>query len=170
MKGFYFEILFFLLLYLFCFVLLSTIYKLCSNNSNLSVPINNTTNYLSIPETTTIQLINIDNLNSKTNHKYDLINFRLYQDLIIDNKLILPKDTNIQGMITKIHKGRLLGERAIIRIKLNNITLSNENTLCISPDLKLKGGNSYTNIVSNLIVPFSGYCLKEKKFLAQLEA
>lgn len=112
---------------------LSTIYKLAQNNSNLSVPINNTTNYLSIPETTTIQLINIDNLNSKTNHKYDLINFRLYQDLIIDNKLILPKDTNIQGMITKIHKGRLLGERAIIRIKLNNITLSNENTASISP-------------------------------------
>ena len=40
-----------------------------------------------------MQIINIDNLDSKTNHKYDLINFRLYQDLVVNNEIILPKDT-----------------------------------------------------------------------------
>lgn len=57
-----------------------------------------------------MQIINIDNLDSKTNHKYDLINFRLHQDLVVNNEIILPKDTKLQGMITKIHGSRLLGK------------------------------------------------------------
>lgn len=123
----------------------------------------NTTTYLHLPEKTTMQIINIDNLDSKTNHKYDLINFRLYQDLIVNNEIILPKDTKLQGMITKIHGSRLLGESAIIRIKLNNITLTDGSILEFPCDLKLKGGKNYANIASSIIVPFSGLLFKGKE-------
>ncbi|HJG04104.1 MAG TPA: hypothetical protein K8V99_05930 [Megamonas funiformis] len=75
----------------------------------------------------------------------------------------MPKDTKLQGMITKIHGSRLLGESAIIRIKLNNITLADGSILEFPCDLKLKGGKNYANIASSIIVLFSGLLFKGKE-------
>lgn len=126
-------------------------------------PTSNSITYLHLPETTTMQIINIDDLDSKTNHKYDLVNFRLYQDLMVNNEIILPKDTQLQGMITKVHPSRLLSESAIIRIKLNDITLADGSILEFPHELKLKGGKNYANIASSIIVPFSGLLFKGKE-------
>lgn len=151
-----------LLIILSCIIYLPSITH-AQNNTNTQNTTTNTTTYLHLPEKTTMQIINIDNLDSKTNHKYDLINFRLHQDLVVNNEIILPKDTKLQGMITKIHGSRLLVESAIIRIKLNNITLADGSILEFPCDLKLKGGKNYANIASSIIVPFSGLLFKGKE-------
>lgn len=151
-----------LIIILSCIIYLPSI-TYAQNNTNTQNTTTNTTTYLHLPEKTTMQIINIDNLDSKTNHKYDLINFRLHQDLVVNNEIILPKDTKLQGMITKIHGSRLLGESAIIRIKLNNITLIDGSILEFPCDLKLKGGKNYANIASSIIVPFSGLLFKGKE-------
>lgn len=151
-----------LIIILSCIIYLPSI-SYAQNDTNLPKTTTNTTTYLHLPETTTIQIINIDDLDSKTNRKYDLINFRLYQDLVVSNEIILPKDTKLQGMITKIHGSRLLSESAIIRIKLNNITLTDGSILEFPHELKLKGGKNYANIASSIIVPFSGLLFKGKE-------
>lgn len=119
--------------------------------------------YLQIPEKTTIKLINIDNLSSKENHKYDLVYFRLLNDFKLDNDIILPKDTQLEGLITKIHASRIFGQSAVIRIKLKDVRLADGSILQFDNDLKLKGGQNYTNIASSVIVPFSGMLFKGKE-------
>lgn len=117
-------------------------------------------NYVNIPQNTMIQLFNIDDLHSNINQKHDLIRFRLLTDLKINNEVILPKDTTIEGSITKIHGSRLLGESGLIRIKLKDITVNNNAIIHFPNELKLKGSKNYTSVASSIVIPFSGLLLK----------
>lgn len=115
---------------------------------------------VNIPQNTTIELSNIDDLHSNINQKHDLIHFRLLTDLKINDEVILPKDTMLEGTITKIHGSRLLGESGIIRIKLKDVLLDNNTMLHFPNELKLKGSKNYTSIASSIVVPFSGLLFK----------
>lgn len=151
---------------LYIFFIFAIIFISSSNLSFAQQSISNngeTKTYLQIPEKTVIQLINIDNLSSKKNNKYDIIHFRLLEDFSLNGKIILPKNYELQGLITKIHASRILGESAIIRIRLNDITLDDGTNLQFVPDLKLKGGKNYTSFASSVIVPFSGLLFKGKE-------
>lgn len=145
--------------YLFYFIIIFNIIFILPLNSCFAQE-STSANYLNIPQDTTIQLTNIDDLYSNTNQKHDLIHFRLLNDLKINDEVILPKDTPIEGVITKVHASRLLGESGIIRIKLSEIILPNQQILQFPNDLKLKGNKNYTSLASSIIVPFSGLLFK----------
>ena len=66
-------------------------------------------------------------------------------------------------MVTKAHGSRLFGESGIIRIKLDDILLTDGTTLHFPNDLKLKGGKNYTSLASSIVVPFSGLLLKGRE-------
>ncbi len=116
-----------------------------------------------IAKGTILKLKSLDTLDSNINQKFDLVNFCLTENFTINGLVIIPKDTQITGMITKIHGSRLLGESAVIRIKLRDYFLPNGKYLKFKDDLKIKGGKNYTGIASSIIVPFSGLLFKGKE-------
>ncbi len=116
-----------------------------------------------IAEDTVMKLKVLDSLDSNVNKKYDLVNAVLVEDLVVDNVVIIPKDTQFKGMITKIHGSRMFGESAVIHITLPDYKMANGKMLHFKDDLKLKGGKNYTGLAASVVVPFSGLLLKGKE-------
>lgn len=154
----YFKNLFLTVALIFCCVLIPANISFAQEN-----PTNPPKTYLQIPEDTTITLINIENLDSDNTHKFDLAHFTLANDFVLNGQTILTKGSKLQGIVTKAHGSRLFGESGIIRIKLDDINLTDGTTLHFANDLKLKGGKNYTGLASSIVVPFSGFLLKGRE-------
>ena len=155
----YFKNLFLAISFIFCCFLIPANISFAQENTIDTA----TKTYLQVPEDTTITLNNIENLDSDTTQKFDLVHFTLANDFILNGKTVLTKGTNLQGMVTKAHGSRLFGESGIIRIKLDDILLTDGTTLHFPNDLKLKGGKNYTSLASSIVVPFSGLLLKGRE-------
>ncbi len=120
-----------------------------------------------IPEDTVINLILLDKLDSNVNKKGDDVAFKLKDDLAVENIVIIPQGTRLEGIIRKAHPSRIFGQSAVIRIRLDDVILPNGKAITFAQDVKIKGGRSYANMAAGvamgLVVPFSGALLKGRE-------
>lgn len=120
-----------------------------------------------IPEDTVINLILLDKLDSNVNKKGDTVNFKLKDDLTVENIVILPQGTKLSGVIRKAHGSRIFNQSAVIRVLLDDVMLPNGKSITFKQDVKIKGGVNYANMAVGtaigFVVPFSGMFFKGRE-------
>ena len=86
----------------------------------------------------TIQLA--DPLSSNVNNRGDAFSSRLTEDFIINKKKILPKNTEIRGLVTEVEKWNKFGDHARLFLSFDQIAFNDGNVIPVSASLDTRVG------------------------------
>lgn len=104
---------------------------------------------LLIPANTAIPLVLDYSINSKKAKRGNIVNFKVAQEIYIDDKLAIPVGTLATAEIIKASKRKCWGKSGKLSIKIRELRFSNGSTIALTaPDIEKNGvskkGNAWT--------------------------
>lgn len=117
-----------------------------------------------LPEDTVLRLELLNFLESKRNKVGDSVAVKILEPVLINEIVVIPSGTVLEGTLKKVQKGRLLSQKGIIRMRLKDYYLPNGYLVKLSSEeIKFSGDMNYTSLVAGFVVPFSGLAFKGKQ-------
>ena len=114
-------------------------------------PIKETPTGYEIQKGTDMSVILQDLLSSNVNLRGDSFTTLLKEPLIFNNKTILPKDTQIRGLVKRVTKFEKLGDQASLLLLFDQIVLSDRGRFPIDASLDTKKGEDILKIKGKVI-------------------
>lgn len=116
-----------------------------------------------IPDGTEITVVTTEEISSKTATEGDPLNFRLAEDLIINGKIVMAKDSLVKGTVASAKKSGFMGRGGNLGIRVESaVTVDNQKLKLRSA--KNKEGGDKTGTTVALVVLFGplGFLKKGK--------
>lgn len=104
---------------------------------------------LLIPANTAIPLVLDYSINSKKAKRGNIVNFKVAQEIYINDKLAIPVGTLVTAEIVKASKRKCWGKSGKLIIRMRELKFSNGTTIALTaPDIEKNGvskkGNAWT--------------------------
>lgn len=116
-----------------------------------------------IPEDTVLQLELLNFLESKRNKVGDKVSVKLLAAVSVADEVIIPQGTVLEGTLKKVQKGKLLSQKGVIRMRLQDYYLPNGYLVKLNnEEIKFSGDMNYTSLAAGIAVPFAGLAFKGK--------
>ena len=112
-----------------------------------------------VEEGTIIIIKSMSNISSKTIMYGELIEFACADDIYVDNKLVIKKNSNVRAKIENIDKAKGLGKEGMLKIKFNSLTTIDGQEIPIEAVYGTSQGRNITETAVNLSVFFSPFFL-----------
>lgn len=121
------------------------------------------TNEILIPDGTEITVLTTDEISSKTATEGDPLNFKVAEDVIINGRVVIAKDTLAKGMVSASKKSGRLGRGGSLGIRIES-TMTVDNQKVRLRSAKGKEGDDKTGTTVALVVLFGplGFLKKGK--------
>ena len=112
-----------------------------------------------VEEGSIIIVKSMSNITSKTIMYGELIDFVCADDIYVDNKLVIKKNSNVRAKIENIDKAKGLGKEGMLKIKFNSLTTIDGQEIPIEAVYGTSQGRNITETAVNLSVFFSPFFL-----------
>ena len=112
----------------------------------LTEPVKETSNSYEVQKNTSLKVILQTPLSSNTNERGDQFTTYLAQALVFKEKAILPKDTQIRGLVKRVKKYERFGDRAILFLLFDQIVLSDGMRIPLVASLNTEEGDRVIKI------------------------
>ena len=112
----------------------------------LTEPVKETADGYEVQKNTSLRVILQTPLSSNTNKRGDQFTTYLAQALVFKEKAILPKDTQIRGLVKRVKKYERLGDRASLFLLFDQIVLSSGVRIPLVASLNTEEGNRVIKI------------------------
>ena len=96
---------------------------------------------LYIPKDTKITLQLIDSVNSKNNKKGDIFNLKVSDNIIINDVIVIPKDTECTGTVIKANSNGVFGRGGHLEINIPSVNTLNALSVPLNGYVKGYGNN-----------------------------
>lgn len=84
---------------------------------------------ITIPKDTKIELIAMESISSETAIKGSTVRFEVANDISVNGLIVLWAGTPVTGKVTKVRRGTAYRQWAVLKIRVNAVTLTNGPTL-----------------------------------------
>jgi hypothetical protein len=120
-------------------------------------------NEVLIPDGTEFTVVTTEEISSKTAHEDDPINLKVQEDLKIDGKVVIAKDTLVKGVVAAAKKSGMLGRGGTLGIRIESTTTVDGQKVKLR-SAKGKEGDNKTGTTVALVVLFGplGFLKKGK--------
>ncbi|MBU2540736.1 MAG: hypothetical protein KJ593_02440 [Candidatus Omnitrophica bacterium] len=112
----------------------------------LTEPVKETSNGYELQKNTSLRVILQTPLSSNTNERGDQFTTYLAQALVFKEKAILPKDTQIRGLVKRVKKYEKLGDRASLFLLFDQIVFSDGIRIPLVASLNTEEGDRVIKI------------------------
>ncbi|MFC1624395.1 hypothetical protein ACFL28_03675 [Candidatus Omnitrophota bacterium] len=117
----------------------------------LTEPVKETSNGYEVQKNTSLKVILQTPLSSNTNERGDQFTTYLAQALVFKEKAILPKDTQICGLVKRVKKYEKFGDRASLFLLFDQIVLSDGMRIPLVASLNTEEGNRAIKIEGKIV-------------------
>lgn len=116
-----------------------------------------------IPDGTEFTVVTIDEISSKTAAEGDPLTFKVAQDVMIDNQVVIAKGTLVKGVVAQAKKAGMMGRGGSLGIRVESATTIDNQKLKLR-STKGKEGDDKTGATVALVVLFGplGFLKKGK--------
>jgi hypothetical protein len=116
-----------------------------------------------IPDGTEFTVVTIDEITSKTATEGDPLTFKVMEDVKIDGKTVIAKDTIVKGTVAQAKKAGMMGKGGSLGIRVESTSTVDSQRLKLR-STKGKEGNDKTGTTVALVVLFGplGFLKKGK--------
>jgi hypothetical protein len=131
--------------------------------TNLAAQEATQTTEIVIPDGTEITVVTTDEISSKTATEGDPLNFRVAEDIVINGKVVIAKDSLVKGTVASAKKSGFMGRGGNLGIRVESaMTVDNQKLKLRSA--KNKEGGDKTGTTVALVVLFGplGFLKKGK--------
>lgn len=111
---------------------------------------------LYIPKDTKITLQLIDSVNSKNNKKGDIFHLKVADNIIINNVIIIPKDTECTGTVIKANSNGIFGQGGNLEINIPSVNTLNALSVPLNGYVKGYGSNDNGAVAVAAVVSLIG--------------
>lgn len=110
-----------------------------------------------------ITLLLSDTISSSFSQVGDNIKFKLKEDVVINGKICIPKESSGFGTVTEAMPRRGLGKKGILSFSINTIVLSSGKVINVSSDQKAAGKSKTGAMVATAAIISPLFLLKKGK-------
>lgn len=121
-----------------------------------------------IPQGTELAVELVKELNSKHNRTGDQVELKLVDNLIVNDVVVAPAGTAVQGIITKSRKAGGLGRSGVLEFQINSFNTINNVKIPLSYSQKGRGGtDGGAGVVFAAVSILGGLLMKGKNVYVQ---
>lgn len=105
-----------------------------------------------IPSGTEIKIKSINRVLTRKVKDGDELRFETNENILVGNKLIIPRGTPVYGIIKDVEKGKVLGKEGKMEIVFDFIQLSDGTKIKVTTTKNIKGKNYATSAVVGAVL------------------
>lgn len=94
-----------------------------------------------IPEDTILHVELTEEISSKTMHKGDRVPLVLQENLIVNDTVVVPAGTEVEGIVTKVKKNGMFGRSGKLEFSINSVTAVNGVRIPLQYLIKKEAGS-----------------------------
>ncbi len=94
---------------------------------------------LTVPQGTQVSVRMIDSIDSSVNHTGDIFHAELVKPIVVDNKVVAPKNTNVYLKLVEARSAGHITGQSELRVELYRIQLQGRSYALVSNDYIVKG-------------------------------
>ena len=94
-----------------------------------------------IAKDTIIKVQAVNPISSQQNKQNEKVHFKVIEDIMVGDVIIVPANTNVEAIVTKVKKAGSWGRAGLIEVAFSEVKTKNGQSVPLNGILKLQGIN-----------------------------
>lgn len=118
---------------------------------------------VTIPDGTEIEVVTTEELSSKTAAENDPVEFKVNEDVKINNRVVIAKGSLVKGIVTESEKSGRMGKSGRLNIRVESTTAVDGQKIKLRASRSGKGGDKTGSVIALSLLVSPLFLLKKGK-------
>jgi hypothetical protein len=118
---------------------------------------------VTVPDGTEIQVVTTEEISSKTAAENDPIDFKVDEDVKINNRVVISKGTIVKGIVSESEKSGRMGKSGKLNIRIESTTAVDGQKIKLRAAKSGKGGDKTGTVIALSLLVSPLFLLKKGK-------
>jgi hypothetical protein len=118
---------------------------------------------VTVPDGTEIEVVTTEELSSKTSAENDPVDFKVNEDVKVNNKVVIAKGTLVKGIVTEAEKSGRMGKSGRLNIRVESTTTVDGQKIKLRASKSGTGGDKTGSVIALSLLVSPLFLLKKGK-------